>query len=472
MKSGEYVLKPEFRAVMLQAEFRVLASDEERAALYAFTKNGNLSEACRQLGCNYDKAYRKLKSLRETGGFRENGRPALVPKIVDNIIKRYVGTEQKKGNSVTIDQLRTKLQKEHTHARLTAPVQATKPGVEVLRSNYVYEYAKRVGISTKPPIEAEPPRIEHATLGNVRYFFDNTLTEDFVEDAPSFLWFNADETHCEIGKPRVVCTIGATSRAQKIDDFKNALHITAMVTINATGDQIKPLLILPKINMPNEVLPFVVSSKMDISGSENGWMTDEIFAEWATNFIERVEDIRRQYKCEPTRRAILILDGHASRNQKEVMEKFKQHFIDVVILPSHLTHLLQPFDVAIGRPFKQKLTAFASMLHSLIEEEGHSKQVVVRIEQIIAIIDALQAATTITNCMHAFAACGYVPYDPNVVLRNKDISKSSRVFDDFSDLKTKGFKISGKCITSDDVIDNLRTAKDKKSPKKQKSSKQ
>lgn len=213
--------------------------------------------------------------------------------------------------------------------------------------------------------------------------------------------------------------------------------------------------------MPDEALPYVISNKIDISGSINGWMTDEIFAEWAENFIFRVEEIREQYKCDHTQKAILILDGHSSRNQYEIMKKFKDHFIEVVILPSHLTHLLQPFDVAIGRPFKQKLAAFASMLRSLIEDEGISKRTVVRLEQIIAIIDAHQAAATITNCMHAFAACGYVPYDPSVVLLNKEISKSQRVFDDFSSLKTKGFKISGRCITSDDIIDNLKVRKDK-----------
>ena len=450
---------------MLQAEFRILANEEERAAFFVYTRGGNLTAVCKELGANYDRTYRKPKSLRETGGFRKNGRPKLVPDIVDTIIKRFVGAEQKKGKSVTIDQLRNKLQKEHSHAILTAPVQVEKPPPQILRSNYVYEYIHRVGIETKPPVEAEPPRIERATLGNVKFFFENTLTKDFVEGVPSFLWFNADESHCEIGKPRVVCTVDPSSRAHKIDDFKNSLHITAMVTINAMGDPIKPLLILPKQNMPDEALPFVISNKVDLSGSSNGWMSDEIFVEWAHNFIQRVEEIREQYNCSPMERAILILDGHASRNQIEIMREFKQHYIDVVILPSHLTHLLQPFDVVIGRPFKQKLSAFASMIHSLIKEEGHTKSAVVRVQQIIAIIDGLQAATTITNCMQAFASCGYVPYDPDVVLKNKDVSKSTRVFDDFSDLHTKGFKISGKCITRDDVIDNLKPKKEKKSPR-------
>ena len=471
LTSKGYSLKEELRIAMLQAEFRILNDTEERAALFVYNKKANLSAVCRELGCNYDKAYRKLKSLRETGGFRKNGRPALVPNVVDNLIKRYVGKEQRSGHSVTIDQLRTKLQKEHSHALLTAPIQPSKPPPQVLRSNYVYEYIRRVGIDTKPPVEAEAPRVEHATLGNLKFFFENTLTADFVEGVPSFLWFNADESHCEIGKPRVVCTVGASSRAQKIDDFPNALHITAMVTINAMGDPIKPLLILTKKNMPNEALPFVVSNRVDISGSSNGWMTDEIFVEWAHNFIARVEEIRQQYNCDPTRRAILILDGHTSRNQIEIMREFKQHYIDVVILPSHLTHLLQPFDVVIGRPFKQKLAAFAAVIHSLIEEEDHTKSAVVRVEQIIAIIDGLQAATTISNCMQAFASCGYVPYDPSVVLKNKDISKSSHVFDDFSDLNTKGFKISGKCITRDDVIDNLKPKKEKRSPRKEKNCK-
>ena len=457
---------------MLESDFRILECTEEKAALYVHRTNANLTEVCKKLGCDYAKAYRKLVSLRETGGFRKNGRPPVVPAIVDNVIRRYVGKQQRKGASVTIDELRVKLQKEHSHALLLRDTPASADTPTMLRSKYVYDYAKRVGINREKPLKAEPLRIERATQGNVRGFFENTLTADFVEGVPGFLFFNADETHCEIGTPRVVCTVGETSRAQRIDEFEEALHITAMVTINAMGDNIKPLLILPNKNMPQDTLPFVVSGAIDISGSGNGWMNEEIFAEWAEAFISNVQSIRAKYQCNPNERAILILDGHDSRNQIEIMQKFKANFIDVVILPAHLTHILQPFDVAIGRPFKQRLTSCAAMLRSLIDGSDVTKRACIRIEQIIAIIDGLRAAITITNCMHAFAACGFVPYDPGVVLSNKDISKSSRVFEDFSGMKTAGFKINGKCITDDDVIPNLKKvkAKDvvkrKKSPKK------
>jgi hypothetical protein len=49
---------------------------------------------------------------------------------------------------------------------------------------------------------------------------------------------------------------------------------------------------------------------------------------------------------------ILLLDGHESHHYKPFQLKAAEHHIKLFYFPSHLTHVLQPLDVGIFRPWK------------------------------------------------------------------------------------------------------------------------
>ena len=48
----------------------------------------------------------------------------------------------------------------------------------------------------------------------------------------------------------------------------------------------------------------------------------------------------------PNMRHLLILDGHKSHISLDVLEKAKRKGVDMVTLPSHTSHGLQPLDVS------------------------------------------------------------------------------------------------------------------------------
>ena len=50
---------------------------------------------------------------------------------------------------------------------------------------------------------------------------------------------------------------------------------------------------------------------------------------------------------------LLILDGHKSHVTLEVLEKAKEHGVDMVSLPSHSSHEMQSLDISCFKPFKQ-----------------------------------------------------------------------------------------------------------------------
>jgi len=53
-----------------------------------------------------------------------------------------------------------------------------------------------------------------------------------------------------------------------------------------------------------------------------------------------------------TNRHMLILDGHGSHVTLEVIEQVQEFGLDMITLPLHTSHALQPLDVACFKPFK------------------------------------------------------------------------------------------------------------------------
>ena len=58
-----------------------------------------------------------------------------------------------------------------------------------------------------------------------------------------------------------------------------------------------------------------------------------------------------------TLRRLLIMDGHGSHITANVIAFCMKHAIDLLILPPHTSHKLQPLDVSIFAPLKRALAA-------------------------------------------------------------------------------------------------------------------
>ena len=54
----------------------------------------------------------------------------------------------------------------------------------------------------------------------------------------------------------------------------------------------------------------------------------------------------------------MILDGHNTHVTLEVINQAKEAGLDMVSLPSHTSHALQPLDVAVFKPFKTAFRAY------------------------------------------------------------------------------------------------------------------
>ena len=78
-------------------------------------------------------------------------------------------------------------------------------------------------------------------------------------------------------------------------------------------------------------------------------MTSYLFSAWISHFIQSVADLGG---ISPTRQHLLILDEQGSHVILAVAVAAKRARLDIVSLPSHTSHALQPLDECVFGPFK------------------------------------------------------------------------------------------------------------------------
>ncbi|KAK2941956.1 hypothetical protein BLNAU_23138 [Blattamonas nauphoetae] len=70
------------------------------------------------------------------------------------------------------------------------------------------------------------------------------------------------------------------------------------------------------------------------------------------NQIPQPPNSELDYTGRPSRRALLILDGHSSRNNLSLMSWLYENEIDVILLRSHTSAYLQPLDRCVTNPVR------------------------------------------------------------------------------------------------------------------------
>src|SRR3990167_4984526 len=111
-----------------------------------------------------------------------------------------------------------------------------------------------------------------------------------------------------------------------------------------------------------------MAKSFHFAGLAKGWITDDIFKSYIRKiFIPAIEERRKDLKEGDNARALLLVDSHGSRNQESVIQLLREHKIDMLTMPPHSSHLLQPLDRLILSLFKSKLW---KLMHEYQMENG------------------------------------------------------------------------------------------------------
>ncbi|CAB1099762.1 unnamed protein product [Ectocarpus sp. CCAP 1310/34] len=154
--------------------------------------------------------------------------------------------------------------------------------------------------------------------------------------------FQGQRVYAERGQP-VVPQMRSTSRE----------NCTIVTTINAAGAVLAPTIIF-KGQRFNE--DWIVDQDgppgATYTCTESSFMCGDVFIKYIIDFHEQL----RKRNLLDGKFHVLMLDGHASHVSLEIVELARSLNIHLVQLPSHMSHITQPLDVAGFGCFKNELT--------------------------------------------------------------------------------------------------------------------
>lgn len=197
--------------------------------------------------------------------------------------------------------------------------------------------------------QLESARYNGANYETVRAWFD-AVTElvQTHQYAPEHI-YNMDESGFAVGKSqssRVLVNVRESTSWKVIQGRSE--WITAIECVSAAGEAIPPLLIYKAKNLNTGWIPSRTPPNWRFSTSNSGWTSDLHAFEWVSSQFEpytRPED--------PAARRLLIMDGHGSHITAKFIAFCMQSKIDLLILPPHTSHILQPLDIAVFSRLRQ-----------------------------------------------------------------------------------------------------------------------
>ena len=80
---------------------------------------------------------------------------------------------------------------------------------------------------------------------------------------------------------------------------------------------------------------------------DNGWMDTGLMKNYVEYLIDEID--------ESDLLKMMVYDSFKGHLQEPVKEKFRKNGFDLVVIPSGLTSICHPLDIAINKPFKDNL---------------------------------------------------------------------------------------------------------------------
>ena len=314
-------------------------SDESmRAAVKAVEEGDSVSEAARAHGVPKTTLYDRT-SGRVAHGSNPGPRPYLSP-----------GEEKELGAYLKHC---AKVGYGKTRRDVLTLVQSATSDRGVLRSSRVSEgwwrrFLKRQSdLSLRQGDSTAHVRMDAMNQETMDHYFSllhDTLTTHDLLDKPAQI-YNVDESGVPLNPrpPKIVSAKGRETKKVRYRSSSRKGQITVVACANAVGQAIPPMVIYDaaKLN-PAWTKDEVPGTKYGLS--PNGWINTDLFEGWfMEHFIENAVSARPLF---------LLLDGHSTHYQPQVIRFAMEHNCIMLCLPPHTTHESQPLDVGVFSPLK------------------------------------------------------------------------------------------------------------------------
>ncbi len=165
----------------------------------------------------------------------------------------------------------------------------------------------------------------------------NTLEDNNRSRSPRCI-YNCDESFLPLDGSREKAVTHIKRKTAYGQVSGTTEHITLLCGASAAGIALPPMIIYPKV-FPGGAYTFRGPDDAVYAKSESGWVDSELFLAW-------MKKVFLVYAVSQ-RPVLLLVDGHASHVNLELIDIARDNNIILLCLPPHTTHLLQPLDVSV-----------------------------------------------------------------------------------------------------------------------------
>jgi hypothetical protein len=197
--------------------------------------------------------------------------------------------------------------------------------------------------------QLEATRFNGASYDKVKAWFDAVAAkfQERVYDN-SNIW-NMDESGFGVGESQTTKVLVPLDRQQQYKVVVGKQEwVTVIECINAAGDALPPMIIFKGQNINSGWIPSQTPTDWHFAVSENGWTSNILGLQWLIKVFE--PQTRDKAAGRPR---LLIADGHGSHIRADFIAHCMENDIDLLIMPPHCSHLLQPLDVGVFSAFKR-----------------------------------------------------------------------------------------------------------------------
>uniref|UniRef100_UPI003AACBCED uncharacterized protein n=1 Tax=Centroberyx gerrardi TaxID=166262 RepID=UPI003AACBCED len=253
-----------------------------------------------------------------------------------------------------------------------------------------------------------PDIIDHgrascAKRGSINEYFrllTATLEEHELREKPRQI-YNCDETGFQLDSMRrkVIVPRGTKHAYRQAQGTRD--HITILACFNAAGEDVPPFVIYkggyPGGPYNKEGVPDALYGK-----SPAGYMDGELFRKW---FVGHFLKFAAQ-----ERPLLLIMDGHKSHLDPELVRVAQREGVILLCLPPHTSHILQPLDVSFFGPLKADFSGLTGDLSAVSHSFLVPKKEFSRVLR-----DSYQRLKDRRVVVAGFRRCGLYPLDPMAI---------------------------------------------------------
>jgi hypothetical protein len=148
--------------------------------------------------------------------------------------------------------------------------------------------------------------------------------------------------------------------------------LSILVCVNAAGFHIRSFYIFWGKTFQRDYIK-QCEDNASMAMQPKAWMMGYRFKSWIGHFVKNVYDCGLGISL--SSRHLLILDGHRSHVTVDVVKTARSVGLDLLTLPYHTSHALQPLDVACFKPFKQAFRLLRDVWTLQNKSKGASKDV-------------------------------------------------------------------------------------------------